>query len=192
MSEYSDFRPEKNKPLPYGNDGLGIYPEPGVMKFFDDPDYIHLRLHNEPGYFTVDWATNLSPVEVIDSLDNIVKPNPLKKGWLSLLSMNGGVHFLRGSIDDVVGEIQEEPERVAAFELRNKTWSMIWRMPRQKFDFHDIESAECAVRVRGLNHMARIIVDQCIGLTSMEGLRNSMDVTLDEFAAYEPSLGREA
>lgn len=201
MAQYESLPPPKNVPIPYGGDD--ICENKGVLKFFEDPDFVHLRLDGRPDHFEIVWATPLSAVAVLETLKDFIVTSELSEGELlvrhasrrfqksDMLRIGGCASMLCGDLKSVIEEIYDSEDRVVRYGLWNEDVRLCWG-PSWPADFHDIRTDEVNLRLRtgSFGAMARLMVDQCLAQTSMPGLRGAIDMTLDEFAVYEPNLAR--
>ena len=165
-----------------------------LSKFFDDPDYVYLDLTDRPEGIQFHWATEFSAADALHALEGFIEENKLGKGNISLRhtferrgTIIGGSNFLRGDADDIMNEVYDSEDRVAQFMLGNKHIDLAWGHAWPK-NFHDIPTNEISLRFNKAKHVSRVAVSACMQETALPGLRAAIDVTLDEFASYEPSL----
>lgn len=181
--------PERYKPLPYGEEGVIR----GVNKIFDDPDFAQITLEGS-GKFALSWATDKTADESLYCLGDMIKTSDFHKGIIVLIrnirrpnSLTAGVNVLQGEAEDIINEIHESNDRIASYQLFNRDLELRWA-PAWPKTFHDIPTNELSIRFKRRRSMSRFIVDQCISETALPGLLSSVDITLDEFAQYQPSL----
>lgn len=186
-------RPETRVIIPYLNQIDARLPG-GVIKFYDDPDYINLSLADtEDSILAVSWATKLDCTGSIKALKRHIKPEGLKgEGVVGRWTMQLG----RASLNNVWGtneqiiEIVErsKPGTVNHYSLFDDERVSLAHGSTLPRTFHDIPSKAITVSARrGLPGLRQVVHD-CIEDTAMPGLLSDIDTVLDEFSGYDESL----
>jgi hypothetical protein len=188
--------PEKNVAIPFSSQ---IHKKDkkiiGVLKRFDDPDYASLQIP-DPESYAVTWATQNSAQDTLVALDDFIETYEfseanifLKHSFKRRGTVMGGSNCLSGELEDVVNEVHDNPERTSSFQLIaggiKLWWGSAWPMT-----YHDIPTNEVRLDIDRTMPLSRIAVEQCMGLTAYPDLASKIEVTLDEFAVYEPRLAQ--
>jgi hypothetical protein len=197
MTKNSGERPPKYIPLPFSDSGYaedGTDGLIGVHKFFEDPDFARIRIRDDEHPFDISWATDKTAPESLDVLEEFIESSQLKTGSIVLRhtferpgTIMGGANLLEGELEDIVNEVYDSQERAVNFTLYGPDfdlwWSHSWPMT-----FHEIPTNEILLRFNREQSVSRYAIDHCMSLTAMPGLRSTIDITLDEFAVYQPEL----
>lgn len=189
MSKLNPQNPEKFVPLTFPENGRVIH----VYKRFDDPDFIELYLGAKKT-FEVTWATNANSTQSVDLISELTNQAEFNKGTIALThtfrrpdTVMGGTNFLEGPPEDIINEVRDSGARAVGYTLHSKNITLAFR-PTWPKTYHDIASNEFVLTLGRRNPMARFVLDQTISLTGMDGVRGSIDKTLDEFAEFVPVL----
>ncbi len=191
MTILNPSSPERFTTLVYPSHQQPTY----VSEVFEDPDYIQLHLGDKKD-FDIRWTTNASSIQSLELLSEFIVQSDFTSGTITLRhafdrpdTLVGGANVLNGDAEDIMNEVHDAGDRVIGYSLTSKSLELHYS-PSWPKTYHDIRANEIVLKMRRTNNMARYIIGQAISLTALEGLRNSADNTLAEFATYLPVLRR--